>query len=233
MLANPALNKLRQQIGCIEETQRRFSRTIPVTEPVDRWLPYGGLSTGCIHEVKGTNLASAIAFSAILASRLAGDQGNILYIAPDRSLYPLGLLSYGINLDQFLHVSTRKSQDLVWTAMEALRCPQVSSVIALLSGLDLTESRRLQLAAEASGVTGFFLGHAASAPIASPITRWKVSSVAGKPGQRFDKPLWTLDLLYCRGGRPGKWTLEWHSQALLPIVPQLPAKQAAREALAG
>src|SRR5262249_28448201 len=106
------------------------------------------------------------------------------------------------------------------------------SVIALLNGLDLTESRRLQLAAETSGVTGFLLGHAASAPIASPITRWKISSVVGKSGQRFHEPLWALDLLYCRGGRPGNWTLEWRNQKL-QTVPIQPAKQAAREALAG
>src|SRR5215470_1549382 len=93
---------LRQRIQSLEETQRRFSRTIPVAEAVDRWLPYGGLSAGCIHEVKGTSLANAIAFSALLSARLAGDNGNILYIAPDRSLHPLGLLPYGVKLNQVL-----------------------------------------------------------------------------------------------------------------------------------
>lgn len=227
-----AVENLRQRISCLEETQRRFSRTIPVADAVDRWLPHGGLSAGCIHEVKGTSLANAIAFSAVLSSRLAEDHSNILYISPDRSLHPLGLLPYGVKLDRLLHVSTRRSQDLAWAVMEALRCPQVHAVIALLDGLDLTESRRLQLAAEASGATGFLLGHAASAPIASSVTRWKVSSVIGKFGQRFDEPVWALDLLYCRGGRPGSWTLKWRDQKLNTILTQ-PVKQSAREALAG
>src|SRR5215467_12694240 len=147
MPANLLLDALRQKINCLEEAPRRFSRTIPVADAIDRCLPHGGLSAGCIHEVKGSSLANAIAFSAILSSRLAGDQGNILYIASDRSLYPLGLLTYGVKLDQLLHISTRRSQDLAWAAMEALRCPQVSAVIALMNGLDLTESHRLQLAA--------------------------------------------------------------------------------------
>jgi protein ImuA len=232
MLANPVLDKLRQRISCLEETQRRFSHTIPVADAVDRWLPHGGLSAGCIHEVKGTRLADAIGFSAILASRLAGDQGHIIYLAPDRSLHPLGLLPYGVNIGRFLYVSTRRSRDLAWAVMEALRCAQVSSVIALLDGLDLTESRRLQLAAEASGATGFLLGHAASPSIASPITRWKISSVIGKSGQRFDEPVWAVDLLYCRGGRPGRWILEWHGQRLHSILSSA-VKQTAREALAG
>lgn len=232
MLANPAVKSLRQRIGALEDTQRRFSRTIPVADAVDQWLPYGGLSAGCIHEIKGTSLASAIAFSAVLSSRLAGDKGNILYIAPDRLLHPLGILPYGVNLGQVLYISAKRSKDVLWAAMEALRCPQVSAAIAFLDGLDLTESRRLQLAAEASSATGFLLGSAAAAPIASPITRWKVSSVTDKSGRRFDQPLWALDLLYCRGGRPGSWILEWRGQKLQTVTAQ-PARQAEREALAG
>jgi protein ImuA len=233
MFPKPAIEDLRQRISCLEDTQRRFLRTIPIADPVDDSLPHRGLSAGCIHEIKGTSLANAIAFSAVLSARLAGDQGNILYIAPDRSLHPLGLLPYGLKLDRVLYISTRRSQDLTWAVMEALRCSQVSAVIAPLGGLDLTESRRLQLAAETSGATGFLLGHAASAPIASPITRWKISSaVIGKSGQRFDEPVWTLDLLYSRGGRPGSWTLEWRDQKLNAIRTQ-PVKLIHREALAG
>lgn len=232
MSSNPAINTLRQQIRSLEETQRRFARTVAIADVVDRWLPHDGLPASCIHEVKGTTLANAIAFSAILSSRLSEDKGNILYLAPDRSLHPLGLLPYGVKLNQILHVSMKRHQDLTWAVMEALRCPQVSAVIAQLDGLDLTESRRLQLAAETSGATGFLLGHTASAPIASAITRWKVSSVIAKTGQRFDEPMWSLDLLYCRGGCPGSWVLEWRDQKLQTISTQ-PVKQVAREALAG
>ena len=232
MSRHPALEKLRERLDALEETRRRFSRTIPVADAVDRWMPHGGLPAGCIHEVKGASLASALAFSSILSARIAGDQGNIVYIAPDRSLHPLGLLPYGTRLDQFLLVSVSRSQDLAWAVMEALRCSQVSAVMTVLDGVDLTDSRRLQLAAESSGATGFLLGHAMSAPIAAPITRWKVSSHVGKPGQRFDEPAWKLDLLYCRAGQPGSWTVEWRNQRLSTLFPQL-AAQTTREALAG
>jgi protein ImuA len=232
MSPHPVIEKLRERLGRLEETRRRFSRTIPVTDAVDRWMPQGGLPAGCIHEVKGASLASALAFSSILSARIAKDQGNIVYIASDRSLHPLGLLPYGIRLDQFLLVSVRRSQDLAWAVMEALRCPQVSAVITILDGVDLTASRRLQLAAESSGATGFLLGHLNSSPIAAPITRWKVSPNVGDRGQRFDEPAWTLDLLYCRGGRPGSWVIEWRNQQLSALFNPLPV-QTTREALAG
>lgn len=232
MLAKPAVENLRRRISHLEEVHRRFSHIVPIADVVDCWLPQGGLSAGCIHEIKGTTLASAIVFSTILSSRLARDPKYIFYIAPDRSLHPLGLLPYGVKLDRIIHVSIRRSQDVAWAVLEALRCPQISSVIALLDGLDLTESRRLQLAAESTGVTGFLLGNSISAPIASPITRWKVSSANGRPGQRFDEPVWLLDLLYCRGGRPGKWMLEWRNQKLNGFSLQS-VQPSHREALAG
>jgi protein ImuA len=90
----------------------------------------------------------------------------------------------------------------------------------------------LQLAAETSGATGVLLGNAGSAALASAITRWRISSAPGKPGQRFDQPLWVVDLLYCRGGRPGKWILEWRGQKLNNIAMQA-AQQESCEALAG
>lgn len=232
MSSHLIFENLRERLSGLEEAQGRFSRTIPVADAVDRWMPHSGLPAGCIHEVKGAGLASALAFSSILSARIAGEQGNIVYIASDRSLHPLGLLPYGMKLNQLLFVSVRRSQDLAWAGMEALRCPQVSAVMTILDGLDLTASRRLQLAAESSGATGFLLGHTTSAPIASPITRWKVSSTVGKPGQRFDEPAWTLDLLYCRGGRPGSWGIEWRNGQLSTLSNQI-TTQTMREALAG
>ena len=227
------VEKLRERIESLEGTAARCARIIPVADDIDARLPQGGLPAGCIHEVKGTSLAAAIAFSAILAQRVAGEAGRILYISPDRLLHPIGLLPYGVDLRRLLAVSARRPPDLAWAVLEALRCPQVSAVIAVLSGLDGTESRRLQLAAETSKATGFLLGHIASAPLASATTRWKIAPVRGNPGQRLDEPLWALDLTYCRGGRPGKWMVQWRGQQLQPVETHAPLQQDAQIALAG
>ena len=233
MPPHPALEKLREQLGCLEGAQRRFSKVIPIADAVDGWMPQGGLPAGCIHEVKGASLASALAFSSILSARIAGEQGNIVYIASDRTLHPLGLLPYGVKLDRLLLVSIRRAQDLAWALLEALRCSQVSAVMAALDSADLTSSRRLQLAAESSGATAFLFGRGTSASIAAPITRWKVSTRTGSPGQRFDEPVWALDLLYCRGGRPGSWTIEWRDGRLSTLFNQRMTAQTRHEALAG
>jgi protein ImuA len=235
MPANPAIETLRQRINCLEEVQRRFSRTISVTDEIDRWLPYGGVPLGSIHEVKGASLVSAVAFSAVLSARMARDEGNILYIAPDRSHYPLGLLPYGVNLDHVVYAFAKRQQSLIEAVLEALRCPQVSSVMALVDHLDLTGSRKLQLAAEASGATGFLIGNAKDRSIAAPITRWKVSPARGRLGQKLAESTWVLDLLYSRGGRPGQWIVEWNGEELQTILsrPVQQVRQTEREALAG
>ena len=193
------LSDLRDKIGALEGAQRRFARTVPVCDAIDDALPGRGLSLGCIHEVKG-HPASAIAFAGLLSARIPR-QGAVLYIEPARSFYPLGLLPYGVNLQQWVHVRARRERDLVWTVLEALRCPQVNAVLAALKTADLTFSRRLQLAAESSGATGFLFGNMASA-----ITRWRVSSI-----RNFG---WSLELLYCRGGRPGSWNVAWRNGQL-------------------
>jgi protein ImuA len=194
---------LRKRIEHLEGFQRRRANTVPICDIVDEALPYKGLPLGCVHEVKGTNLASAIAFASLLSTRIS-HRGAILYVAPDHSLYPLGLLPSGAQLDQWIHIYARHPKDFSWTVLEAIRCTQVRAVLAITKAADLTFCRSLQLAAEASGATGFLINQEASS-IASTITRWQISPAKSPPGHGLDEPFWKLELLYCRGGRPGKW----------------------------
>ena len=215
-LRTALLAGLREKIHGLEETQRRFTCTIPVSVAIDEALPYKGLPLGCVHEVKGTSLASAIAFAFLLSARIPA-QGSILYVAPDRSFYPLGVLPYGVRLDRCIHVSAQRSKDLVWTVLEALRCSRVSAVLAVVKNADLTLCRRFQLAAEGSGATGFLLGDTASTSIASVITRWRVSPVHivnSLSRQVFNETSWSLELQYCRGGYPKNWTVTWRDNKL-------------------
>lgn len=226
MLIAPAspqhvLANLREKVESLEGAPRRFGRTISICDVVDDALGGHGLPLGCIHEVKG-NPANAIAFAGLLSARIPRT-GSVLCIEPSRSVYPLGLLPYGVDLEQWIHIRARCQKDLVWTVLEALRCPQVNAVLAVMSKADLTFSRRLQLAAESSGATGFLFGNLASA-----ITRWRISSI-----RNFG---WSLELLYCRGGRPGTWQLAWRNGQLEPIELLRPMQRehvAAAQVLAG
>ncbi len=214
------LSDLKEKIGHLDGTSKRSARTVSIVDFIDDALPGRGLPLGCIHELKG-NPASVIAFSALLSARIPR-KGAVLYIAPDRSFYPLGLLPYGVNLQHWVHIYARRPQDLLWTVLEALRCPEVNAVLAMLQTADLTLCRRLQLAAESSGATGFLFGN-----MASPITRWRVSA--------FKHCAWGLDLLYCRGGQPGKWQVAWRNGQLESAELARPVQRelVAEKALAG
>lgn len=226
------LSDLREKIGRLDGAARRLARTVRICDFIDDVLPTHGLPLGCIHEIKGSP-ASVIAFSGLLSARIS-QKGAILYISPDRNLYPLGLLPYGINLKQWIHVCARRPEDLVWTVLEALRCPQVNAVLAVLESADLTLCRRLQLAAESSGATGFLLGNAASATLASAITRWRITPIKAFPGQAFDEAAWNLQMTYCRGGRPDGWQVAWRNGELesLVAIPETAARSAQRQQLA-
>jgi protein ImuA len=96
---------------------------------------------------------------------------------------------------------------------EALRCKAVSACVGEISNIDLTASRRLQLAAEQSGATGFLLRmNPKSLSSTACATRWKIRPLPsvledGMPGVGF--PRWEAELLKVRNGKPGVWQIEW------------------------
>jgi len=214
----PALNQiahLRQRFEPLVAIERRFSRTVSISPEIDAGLPFHGLPLGCVHEVQSPGLACGIVFASTLAARIPSPGGQMVYVASEQTLHPLGLLPYGVKPEQWIHVTTRGPRDLAWTVLEALRCPQVSAVLAVVRTADLTLCRRFQLAAEASNATGFLLTDPASRPaIASVITRWRIASLPSPPSTTFGEPCWAIDLTYCRGGHPGQWSAVWRKEQL-------------------
>ena len=95
----------------------------------------------------------------------------------------------------------------------SLGCADVAAVVgALTAPFSLTAGRRLQLAAERGGTTGFLLqpGPAVGAATAA-VTRWRVGSLPSVapawPG--LGRPRWSLTLDRCRQGLPRSWIVEW------------------------
>jgi protein ImuA len=82
---------------------------------------------------------------------------------------------------------------------------------AIESDLDLTMSRRLNLAAAAAGTPLILLRPPAATGISAATTRWRIAAApAGR--DRFDAFAdwrWLVTLERCRNGRAGQWTLEW------------------------
>ncbi len=104
---------------------------------------------------------------------------------------------------------------------DGLRHHGLAGVVAELSGrITLSASRRLQLAAEATGVTALLLrrpgkGSAELVGAVAAATRWRIGALPSAPpvADAPDVPglgraRWQLELVRCRGGRTGAWIVE-------------------------
>ncbi|WP_367596547.1 ImuA family protein, partial [Pseudoroseomonas deserti] len=185
----------------------------------------GGLARAAFHEVLADAPGSGAAFCATLlgASLRGHDSGMVLWITAGSGAlqpWPSGLLGCGLPPERLLLAQAPHWPDALWAMEEALRCPGLSATL-LVAGwagepapLDLTATRRLQLAAEAGGGLGLLLRpvpRQGGLPNPSAATtRWRV---APRP-DGLAGPRWSLTLLRQRGGAPGgPWPVAWRGAA--------------------
>ena len=173
------LQELRARLQALERgggTRPPFALGLPA---LDAALG-GGLPLGCLHEVGGApGDGAALGFCAALLGRLAA-AGPVLWCQPQLDLYAPGLAACGLNPARLVVVTAARPADRLWALEEGLRCRALAAVLGEIDGLDPTAARRLQLAAETSGVTGFVL-HPEGGPPAQSVaaTRWRVMSAPG------------------------------------------------------
>ncbi|HLJ20502.1 MAG TPA: damage-inducible protein [Stellaceae bacterium] len=190
---------------------------------IDAALPDGGLARGALHEIGGfggdeEDGAVAAAFLTGILARLA-PPAPVLWCHTADDLYGPGFVARGLAPNRLISVRARDNRTVLEAMEDGLKVPALSAVVGEVGSLPLTASRRLQLAAAASGVTAFVLrrwrtGALASAERAAPVaatTRWRVSAlpsrpVDGEPG--LGRLLWSVELTRCRGGVPAHWILE-------------------------
>jgi len=208
---------------------------------IDQMLPGGGLARGALHEILGSHAparvgsvngdrvnggGAALAFVAVLAARraaLAGGRdhagGRVLWCPSRHGLYGPGLAAFGLGPGQLILVHGRDDQQRLWAMEEGLKCTGLAMVVGEVRRLGLGQSRRLQLAAEASGVTALLLhagdddGGDTGLGISAGLTRWRISSAPSAPIIGYagiGAPRCRAELLRCKGGRPGEWLLQWN-----------------------
>ncbi len=164
-IANPMQN--RAQTVRIEELRERIDRlggsntrkrdVLPFgAEPIDRHLPGGGLALGALHEVAGggngaLDGAAAALFVAGIAARTSG---KVLWCVTRQDLFMPGLMQAGLSHNRVLIVECRDEKGVLDCFEEGLRCSGLGAVVGEVARMTMTASRRLQLAAEASGVLG-------------------------------------------------------------------------------
>jgi protein ImuA len=209
------LAELRARIVSIEGVASRHA-SIPFSVPaIDARLPGGGLAAGALHEiVGGSALSDEAAATVFLAGILARIDGPVFWCLRWRDLFTPALDLAGLNPDRVIHVEAGSDTNVLLAMEECLRAPGLAGVIGEVGKLSTTASKRLQLAAEASGVTAFVFRRA-SDPLAyadgtAAVTRWRVTAAPSAPLDipSLGRPRWNLALERVRGGEPHQWIVE-------------------------
>ena len=154
------LADLQARIAHLERGSRRPCETLRFGIPaLDAHLPAHGLPLGLLHEVveDGAGACHAATARLFVAGILARLNGPVLWCLARRDLFAPGLASVGLDPNRVIFVETVREADVLPAMEEGLRHCGLAAVVGELARLRFTPSRRLQLAAEASGVTAFAL----------------------------------------------------------------------------
>ena len=236
MNKNIQIDDLRSQILLLEQgITGNENVTVPFgISEIDNCLSGNGLILGKIHEVLGdlrfklTNVSS-IGFVVALLVRIleqTGTNKEILWCSKGKNIVRGNLSSgglhwLGLNSHRIIQVNAMSEGDLLWAIEEGLSC---SGIIAVVAELDearkgaISETsifwRRLQLAAERNGVTGFIIRpntKNTSSISAVAETRWKIAPCLTQDW----RPKWNLQLLRARNGRTNSLSVVWDPIARL------------------
>jgi protein ImuA len=183
---------------------------------IEQAFPNTSFPIGCTHEFITHNLqdaASTNGFVTAILSKLLTLGGACLWISTSRTVFPPALTTFNVKPEQIIFIVLKNESEVLYATEEALKCNKLVAVLADIKNLSFKESRRFQLAAEQSRVTGFIIRHQPRVinTIAS-VSRWYVKSLPSAiednlPGIGF--PRWKVELQKIRNGTPTTWIIEW------------------------
>lgn len=204
---------------------------------LDHGLAGGGLALGRVHEVLGearrdVRDAAPFGFTAALLVRLLRQdavRGDVLWCVREANMFggppsARGLLCLGLDPGRIILVRARDEADRLWAMEEGLGASGIAAVVAELGPSravrgerESVACRRLQLAAEAGGATGFLLRPDAGTAMAAttPESRWRVRAAVSRTWAHDWAPRWEVGLLRARNGRPASATLSWDADTAM------------------
>jgi protein ImuA len=232
------IEDLRAYLRRAEQSGLSSGKTVPAISfgipGVDGHLPAGGLARGALHEMVADthgDMGAVTDFCIAVLVRLfktcpRSRERTILWCLQNQAmdagdLYPPGFSRLGLDPAHVLAVRAKHDADVLWVMEEALRCPALGAVVGEVRTADLTASRRLQLAAEAGGITALLLRPSSSARASNVLgpsaatTRWRIAAGPSNPRgwmAGLNEPgavCWQATLFRCRGGAPANWLMEW------------------------
>jgi protein ImuA len=243
-MRHPAvLADLRARIARIEGTHAGHAIIPFGVESVDARLPAGGIATGALHEIAGSSqLADDASATIFLAGILARTEGPVFWCLRWRDLFAPALHLAGLHPDRVTYVEAGNDVHVLLAMEECLRHAGLAGVVGEVTKYSSTASKRLQLAAETSGVPAFVFRRACKAGAAADgsaaVTRWRItaspSEDLGIPA--LGRPRWRVALERSRGGNPHEWIVEGCDAtgriALPAALVDRPAAQEDRQAAA-
>jgi protein ImuA len=214
------LEELHARIAHLGQSGRAPPSVVPFAIPeLDSCLPQGGLARGALHEAAGGGLGAIHGAAAVLfaAGVLARIDGPVLWCLSARDLFVPSLAGAGLHPDRVIYAEARDEKTVLLCLEEGLRHGGLAAAVGEVSRLSMTASRRLQLAAEASGVLAFVIRRwrtpAAASDFGQPTaatTRWRITALPSSPlpVSGVGRPRWFVELIRCRAGERAKWELE-------------------------
>lgn len=206
---------LRHRIAAIEAGGKPREAMPFGIEAIDRHLPGGGLAGGALHEVAGSpELCDDAAATVFLAGILARIEGPVFWCLRWRDLFAPALDLAGLDPNRVIHVEAGSDTNVLLAMEECLRHPGLAGVVGEVAKVSTTASKRLQLAAEGSGVTAFVFRRAAPldavAAGSAAVTRWRVLAAPSEPlaVPSLARPRWNVHLERVRGAEPRSWMVE-------------------------
>ncbi|WP_321286238.1 hypothetical protein [uncultured Sunxiuqinia sp.] len=190
-------------------------------------FPGGTFPIAAMHEFVSHTEACAAASNGFLAGLLATlmkKGGFCLWISTGRKLFPPALKFFGIEPEQLIFIDVRRQKDALWAMEQGVKCNALTAVVGELRDISFADSRRLQLAIEASRVTGFLHRlHPRFENTLTCVSRWKIRPIAsrendGLPGVGFSCV--EVELEKIRNGRPGIWQFEWRNGSFYQVAVQ-------------
>ena len=178
-------------------------------------MPGGGIANGALHEITGSpDLADEASATTFLAGILARIEGPVFWCLRWRDLFAPALHLAGLHPDRVIYVEAGNDANVLLAMEECLRHAGVAGVVGEITKYSTTASKRLQLAAEGSGVPAFVFRRAAKLEEvgegSAAMTRWRITA---SPSEDLGIPSlgrarWHVALERVRGGNPHSWIVE-------------------------
>lgn len=203
---------------------------------IDGMLPWVGLKTSGLHEIKPAHyrdMAATRAFVFGLITRRMHIRrvhkhkqasSPVFWCLSDISIrefgtpYGPGLMQFGLHPETFVMAQSSNKRNLLWTMEEGLKAGTPTAVLGEIDAVTFMEARRLALASETHKIPCLIISNQNTAGASAALTRWRVSS-APSASHSFNSyapgaPRWHITLERTRHGPSGlSWTVEWSHEA--------------------